>query len=38
LTLDFEGKLLVAVASSQTVTGAGAEDDEGNVNFQFGDT
>jgi hypothetical protein len=38
LTLDFEGGILVAVTSSQTVTGEGTEDDEGNVNFQFGDT
>jgi hypothetical protein len=38
LTLDFQGGILVAVASSQTVTGEGTEDDEGNVNFQFGDT
>jgi hypothetical protein len=36
--LDFEGGILVAVTSSQTVTGEGTEDDEGNVNFQFGDT
>jgi hypothetical protein len=38
LTLDFEGGILVAVASSQTVTGEGTEDDQGSVNFQFGDT
>jgi len=38
LTLDFEGGILVAVDSSQTVTGEGTEDDEGSVNFQFGDT
>jgi hypothetical protein len=38
LTLDFEGGILVDVASSQTVTGEGTEDDQGSVNFQFGDT
>jgi hypothetical protein len=38
LTIDVEGGIIVAVASSQGSAGDGTEDDPEIINFQFGDT